>query len=126
MGVINTEPRTSANRIIGVPPHSLAGSPCRPQDFESAGCTAGHPSDLVRSGVVFPQEIFSEVALEAAARASAKIKAREAELAGIFRSKGLGVHEVDRESFRQAVLKNVPPDSMGFDRKDYDRIVAIK
>ncbi|MDH4060592.1 MAG: TRAP transporter substrate-binding protein DctP, partial [Aquincola sp.] len=72
------------------------------------------------------KKIFSEVALEAAARASAKIKAREAELAGIFRSKGLGVHEVDRESFRQAVLKNVPPDSMGFDRKDYDRIVAIK
>ena len=32
----------------------------------------------------------------------------------------------DRESFRQAVLKNSPPESMGFDRKDYDRIIAIK
>jgi tripartite ATP-independent transporter DctP family solute receptor len=72
------------------------------------------------------KKIFSEVALEAAARASAKIKAREAELVDIFRKKGLGVHEVDRESFRQAVLKNVSPDSMGFDRKDYDRIVSIK
>jgi hypothetical protein len=36
------------------------------------------------------------------------------------------VHEVDRESFRQAVLKSSPPESMGFDRKDYDRIIAIK
>ncbi len=72
------------------------------------------------------KKIFSDVALEAAARASAKIKAREGELAGVFKSKGLGVHEVDRESFRQAVLKNSPPESMGFDRKDYDRIVSIK
>jgi tripartite ATP-independent transporter DctP family solute receptor len=72
------------------------------------------------------KKIFGEVAQEAAARASAKIKARESELAEIFRKKGLGVHEVDRESFRQAVLKNSPPESMGFDRKDYDRIVSIK
>jgi tripartite ATP-independent transporter DctP family solute receptor len=72
------------------------------------------------------KKIFSEVALEAAARASAKIKAREQELAGEFKKKGLSVHEVDRDSFRQAVLKNSSPESMGFDRKDYDRIVALK
>ncbi len=72
------------------------------------------------------KKIFGEVAQEAAARASAKIKARETELADFFRKKGLGVHEVDRESFKQAVLKNSSPESMGFDRKDYDRIVSIK
>jgi tripartite ATP-independent transporter DctP family solute receptor len=72
------------------------------------------------------KKVFTDVALEAAARASAKIKAREKELVDVFKSKGLGVHEVDRESFRQAVLKSSPPESMGFDRKDYDRIIAIK
>ncbi|MCW5634670.1 MAG: sialic acid TRAP transporter substrate-binding protein SiaP [Rubrivivax sp.] len=72
------------------------------------------------------KKIFTDVALEAAARASAKIKAREAELAAEFKKRGLGVHEVDRESFRQAVLKNVPLASLGFDKKDYDRIVGVK
>ena len=72
------------------------------------------------------KKIFTEVALEAAARGSAKIKAREAVLADEFRKKGLSVHEVDRESFRQAVLKNVPPESLGFTKADYDRIAAIK
>jgi tripartite ATP-independent transporter DctP family solute receptor len=72
------------------------------------------------------KKIFGDVAQEAAARASAKIKAREGELAGVFKGKGLGVHEVDRDSFRQAVLKSSPPESMGFDRKDYDRIVSVK
>ena len=33
---------------------------------------------------------------------------------------------VDRKSFSDAVLKNVPLESMGYDKKDYDRIVAIK
>jgi tripartite ATP-independent transporter DctP family solute receptor len=72
------------------------------------------------------KKIFGEVAREAAARASAKIKEREQMLAGEFRKKGLDVHEVDRESFRQAVLKNVPPESLGFDRKDVERIAAIR
>jgi tripartite ATP-independent transporter DctP family solute receptor len=72
------------------------------------------------------KKIFTEVAQEAATRASAKIKEREGELAAVFKSKGLGVHEVDRASFRDAVLKNSSPESMGFDRKDYDRIVSVK
>ena len=63
---------------------------------------------------------------EAAARASAKIKAREAELTDFFKSKGLQVVSVDRESFRQAVLKNVTLESMGFTRADYDAIQAAK
>ncbi len=72
------------------------------------------------------KKIFTEVALEAAARASASIKKREAELADEFRKKGLGVHQVDRKSFVDAVLKNAPVESLGFDRKDYDRIVSVK
>jgi len=72
------------------------------------------------------KKIFTEVALEAAARATAQIKKREAELVAEFKKKGLGVHEVDKKSFVDAVLKSVTVESLGFDKKDYDRIVAIK
>ncbi len=72
------------------------------------------------------KKIFADVALEAAVRASAQIKKREAELVDLFKQKGLGVHTVNRQSFVDAVLKAKTVESMGFDRKDYDRIVAIK
>jgi tripartite ATP-independent transporter DctP family solute receptor len=72
------------------------------------------------------KKIFTDVALEAAARASAQIKKRESELVDEFKKKGLGVHEVNRQSFVDAVLKAKSVESMGFDKKDYDRIVAIK
>jgi len=75
-----------------------------------------------------PQEkqIFTEVTREAAARASAQIMKREAELTDDFKKKGLQIVEVDRKSFSDAVLKNVPLESMGFTRADYDKIVAVK
>ncbi len=72
------------------------------------------------------KKIFSDVALEAAARASAQIKQRESELVAEFKSKGLQVHNVNRQSFVDAVLKAKSVESMGFDKKDYDRITAIK
>ena len=72
------------------------------------------------------KKMFTEVTLEAAARATAKIKKREAELVEEFKKKGLGIHQVNRQSFVDAVLKAKPLDSMGFDSKDYDRIVNIK
>jgi len=72
------------------------------------------------------KKIFTDVTREAAARASAKIKEREAMLAGEFRKRGLQVVDVDRESFRKAVLSKVPLKSMGFSQSDYDRIQAAK
>jgi len=57
---------------------------------------------------------------------TAQIKKREAELVEEFKKKGLGVHQVDRQSFVDAVLKSSTPESMGFSRADYDKIVAIK
>jgi tripartite ATP-independent transporter DctP family solute receptor len=72
------------------------------------------------------KKIFSDVALEAAARATAQIKKREAELVDEFKKKGLGVHAVNRQSFVDAVLKAKSVESMGFDKKDYDRIVSLK
>ena len=72
------------------------------------------------------KKIFTEVAQEAAARATEKIKKREAELADEFKKKGLQIVQVDRKSFSDAVLKNSPLESMGFSKSDYDKIVAIK
>jgi tripartite ATP-independent transporter DctP family solute receptor len=72
------------------------------------------------------KKIFADVALEAAARASAQIKQREGELVEEFKKKGITVHQVNRQSFVDAVLKTKSVESMGFDKKDYDRIVAIK
>jgi len=72
------------------------------------------------------KKVFTDVTLEAAARASAQIKKREAELVEEFKKKGLGVHQVNRQSFVDAVLKTKPLESMGFTRRDYDRIVAVK
>ena len=72
------------------------------------------------------KKIFTDVTLEAAARASAKIKAREAELADEFKKKGLQIVAVDRKSFSDAVLKTSSVESMGFSKSDYDKIVAIK
>lgn len=72
------------------------------------------------------KKIFSDVALEAAAHATDQIKKREAELVDEFKKKGLNIVTVNRKSFSDAVLKTATVESMGFDKKDYDRIVAIK
>ncbi|MEY2931672.1 MAG: Sialic acid-binding periplasmic protein SiaP precursor [Pseudomonadota bacterium] len=69
--------------------------------------------------------IFSEVAREAAARVTKDIEKREAELVEVFKGRGLGVHEVDRKSFQDAVLRSAPVASLGFEQADFDRIVAI-
>ena len=72
------------------------------------------------------KKIFRDVALEAAQRATEEIKAKEKELAGFFRDKGLTVTEVDKEDFKQTVLKNVAFEQFGYRKSDYDRIQAIK
>lgn len=72
------------------------------------------------------KSMFTDVTLEAAARATAQIKKRESELVDEFKKKGLGVHTVNRQSFVDAISKAKSVESMGFDRKDYDRIIAIK
>jgi tripartite ATP-independent transporter DctP family solute receptor len=72
------------------------------------------------------KKIFTDVTQEAASRATAQILKREAELVDEFKKKGLNVVTVNRQSFVDAVLKNFTPESLGYDRKDYDRIVAIK
>jgi TRAP-type C4-dicarboxylate transport system substrate-binding protein len=72
------------------------------------------------------KKMFTEVTQQAAVRASAKVKTREAELVDEFKKKGLQVVQVDRKSFQDAVLKNKPLTGMGFTQSDFDKIQAAK
>lgn len=72
------------------------------------------------------KKIFTEVAQEAAAGASKDIVAREKELVDVFKKKGLTVTEVDRNDFRDTVLKSVKFEEFGYRKSDWDRIQAIK
>ena len=71
------------------------------------------------------KKLFTEVTLEAAAKATADIKKRESELTDEFKKKGLNIVQVDRVGFQQAVLKNATLESLGFDKKDFERIQAL-
>jgi len=72
------------------------------------------------------KKIFTDVTREAAARATDKIKKREAELVDEFKKKGLQIVPVNRKSFIDAVVKASSPESLGFTKGDYEKIVAIK
>jgi tripartite ATP-independent transporter DctP family solute receptor len=72
------------------------------------------------------RKIFADVAQEASVKASADVAAREKELVGIFKGKGLNVVEVDKNDFRDTVLKNVSFESFGYQKADWDKIEAIK
>ncbi len=72
------------------------------------------------------RKIFTEVAQEAATKATAEIKVNEAKLVAFFKDKGLTVTEVNKDDFRDAVLKNVTFESFDYRKADWDRIQAIK
>jgi len=72
------------------------------------------------------KKVFTDVTQEAAANATAEIQKREAELADEFKKKGLQVIAVDKTSFKDAILKNVTLESMGYSKTDWDKIQAIK
>lgn len=72
------------------------------------------------------RKIFSEVMQEAAEKAGRDIIASEARLVDEFKKKGINVITVDKNAFRQAVLKNAKPTDYGYRQADYDRIIAIQ
>jgi tripartite ATP-independent transporter DctP family solute receptor len=72
------------------------------------------------------KQVFTTVMQEAAANATAEIQKREAELADEFKKKGLQVIAVDKTSFKDAIMKNVSLESMGYSKADWDKIEAIK
>ena len=72
------------------------------------------------------RKIFTDVAQEAAAKATAEIKVNEAKLIDFFKQKGLTVTEINKDEFRDTVLKNVSFESFDYRKSDWDRIQAIK
>jgi len=70
--------------------------------------------------------IFTAVMQEAAAGATGDIRKREGELVDEFRKKGNNVVAVNRDEFRDRILKAVDMATMGYERKDWDRIQAIQ
>jgi tripartite ATP-independent transporter DctP family solute receptor len=72
------------------------------------------------------KKIFTDVTQEAAAKSTAQIQKREAELTDEFRKKGLTVTTVDKKSFQDAILKTITFESMGYSKADWDKIQATK
>ena len=72
------------------------------------------------------KKIFSDVMQEAAEKTGREIIASEARLADEFKKRGNNVIVVDKNAFREAVLKNTKPTDHGYRQQDYDRITAIK
>ena len=72
------------------------------------------------------KKIFSDVMQEAAEKTGREIIASEVRLAEEFKKKGNNVIVVDKNAFREAVLKATKPTDQGYRQQDYDRILAIK
>ena len=72
------------------------------------------------------KKIFGEVMVEAGDKAGVEIAASEVRLVDEFRKKGNNVIVVDKNAFREAVLKTTKPTDLGYRQQDYDRIVNIK
>jgi TRAP-type C4-dicarboxylate transport system substrate-binding protein len=72
------------------------------------------------------KKIFTDVMQEAAARGTDQIKKREGELVSEFKKKGINMIDVNKDDFRARIVKAVDMASMGYDKKDWDRIQAIK
>ena len=72
------------------------------------------------------KKIFTEVTQEAAQRGSDMVAKREAELVEEFKKRGLTVTEVDRGGFQKAVMEKISLESLGYAKKDWDAIQALK
>ena len=72
------------------------------------------------------KKIFTDVMQEAAEKSGREIIASEVRLTEEFKKKGNNVITVDKNAFREAVLKNTKPTDHGYRQQDYDRILAIK
>ena len=72
------------------------------------------------------RKIFTDVAQEAAVKATAEIKTNEAKLVDFFKQKGLTVTEVNKDEFRDTVLKTVSFESFDYRKADWERIQAVK
>ena len=83
------------------------------------------PSTMSRLSAA-EQKLLADITQEAAVNTTNDIRKREGELVEEFKKKGNNVVTVDRAEFQQRVLKAVTFESMKLDKKDWDRIIAIK
>jgi tripartite ATP-independent transporter DctP family solute receptor len=72
------------------------------------------------------KKIFGDVMAEAAEKTGRDIAAAEVRLTDEFKKKGINVITVDKNAFRDAVLKATKPTDQGYRQADYDKISAIK
>ena len=72
------------------------------------------------------KKIFNDVMHEAAEKTGREIIASETRLVGEFKKKGINVITVDKNAFREAVLKNTTPTAQGYRQADYDKIISIR
>jgi len=72
------------------------------------------------------KQIFSDVMMEAAERATKIVEEREAALVEKFKADGLTVTEVDKADFEKTVLETQPVESFGYVQADYDAIRAVQ
>lgn len=72
------------------------------------------------------QKLLVDITQEAAVNATNEIRKREGELVDEFKKRGINVVTVDRNDFQQRVLKAITFESMKLDKKDWDRVIAIK
>ena len=72
------------------------------------------------------QKILFDLMQEAADKSSADIRKREGELVEEFKKKGINIITVDRNDYQKRVLQAISFDSMKLEKKDWDRVVAIK
>jgi tripartite ATP-independent transporter DctP family solute receptor len=72
------------------------------------------------------KKIFADVTREAADKASRDIIAAEGRLVDEFKKRGNNVIVVDKNAFREAVLKATKPTDHGYRQADYDKIVNLK
>jgi tripartite ATP-independent transporter DctP family solute receptor len=87
--------------------------------------TVVSPSAMAKLSPV-EQKLLADIMQEAAVGATNDIRKREGELVDEFKKKGINVVTVDRADFQQRVLKAITFESMKLDKKDWDRVIAIK
>jgi tripartite ATP-independent transporter DctP family solute receptor len=72
------------------------------------------------------KKMFTAVMQEAAMSATNDIRKRENELVDEFKKKGINVVTVNRDEFRDRIVKAIDMSTMGYEKKDWDRIQAVK
>ena len=93
---------------------------CTEHDYLECSMSAEEAAKQYKIASTFKRKFKS------AANATTDIKKREGELVDEFKKKGINLITVNKDQFRDRIVKAVDMTSMGYDKKDWDRIQAIK